>query len=241
MWRAFFWGAVATSSLVLGGLIACGFTLSRRTLGLLMGFGAGTLISAVSYELVFEALRRSHGSGVPAIGFFAGALCFYLSDRWIGALAAQPTNLAIPMVLGVILDGLPESLVIGLGLLEHKAVSLAMLLAILLSNLPEAVAGTVGMQESGWSHRRILLLWLLIAFTCAAASAIGFRVFSGASQTWLSLIQAFAGGAILVMLANSMIPESYEHGGKLTGLFTVFGFFTSVSIVVYELSQAAHG
>jgi ZIP family zinc transporter len=241
MWSAFLWGAVATSSLLLGGLLACGWSLSRRSLGLLMGFGAGTLISAVSYELVFESVRRSHGNGVPAIGLFAGALCFYLCDRRVSSLSAQPTNLAIPMVLGVILDGLPESVVIGLGLVEHNAVSLAMLVAIFLSNLPEAVAGTVGMQESGWSSRRILLLWLGIALSCAAASAVGFGVFSGASKQWLSMIQSFAGGAILVMLANSMIPESYEHGGKLTGLFTVFGFFVSVSMVVYEFSHAAAG
>jgi len=238
MWRALLWGAVATSSLLLGGLLACGVSLSRRSLGLLMGFGAGTLISAVSYELVFEAVHRSHGSGVPAIGFFAGALCFYLCDRWISAVAAGPSDLAVPMILGIILDGLPESVVIGLGLLERNTVSLAMLVAIFLSNLPEAVAGTVGMKESGWSRRTILLLWLVIAVACAIASAVGYALFSGAPKEWLSLIQTFAAGAILVMLANSMIPESYLHGGKLAGLFTVLGFFTSVSIVVAEMSHA---
>ena len=239
MWQAWIWGALATSSLLLGGIFACGFSLSRRSLGLLMGFGAGTLISAVSYELVFESVHRSHGSGVPAIGFFAGAMCFYLCDRWISRLSAGPSNLAIPMLLGIILDGIPESVVIGLGILEHQAVSLAMLVAIFLSNLPEAVAGTVGMQESGWSRSRILGLWLVIAVVSSLASAFGYSLFSGAPKDWLSLIQAFAGGAILVMLANSMIPESYVHGGKLAGLFTVLGFFTSVSIVVAEATRSA--
>jgi ZIP family zinc transporter len=113
-----------------------------------------------------------------------------------------------------------------------------MLVAIFLSNLPEAVAGTVGMQESGWSRSRILGLWLVIAVVCSLASALGYTLFSGAAKDWLSLIQAFAGGAILVMLANSMIPESYVHGGKLAGLFTVLGFFTSVSIVVAEATRS---
>jgi len=241
MLRAFLWGALATSSLLLGGWLACRFSLSRRTLGLLMAFGAGTLISAVSFELVFEAVLRSRGSGVPAIGFFLGAFCFYLCDRAITAIERrhqQAPSLAVPMVLGIILDGIPESVVIGLGLLEHNAIRVAMLVAIFLSNLPEAVAGTVGMKASGWPIRRILLLWLVIALACAVASGLGYGLFSEAPKGWLSLIQAFAGGAILVMLTNSMIPESYEHAGKLAGLFTVIGFFLSVSIALAEAGQA---
>lgn len=141
------------------------------------------------------------------------------------------------MVLGIILDGIPESVVIGLGLLEHNGISLAMLVAIFLSNLPEAVAGTVGMKSSGWGAGRILLLWTVIALVCASASALGYGLFEAAPKAWLSLIQAFAGGAILVMLTNSMIPESYEHAGKLAGIFTVVGFFLSVSIAVLEAGQ----
>jgi zinc transporter, ZIP family len=215
MLEAWMWGALATSSLLLGGWLACRYALSRRTLGLLMAFGAGTLISAVSFELVFAALQRSRGSGVPALGFFAGALCFYFCDRWIEAIQLR----------------------------HRKAPNLAMLVAIFLSNLPEAVAGTVGMKSSGWSAGRILLLWMVIALVCASASALGYGLFEDAPKAWLSLIQAFAGGAILVMLTNSMIPESYDHAGKLAGIFTVLGFFISVSIAVLEAAQvvASHG
>ena len=213
------WGALATSSLLLGGWLACRFALSRRTLGLLMAFGAGTLISAVSFELVFAALQRSRGSGVPALGFFAGALCFYFCDRWIEAI--QLCHRRAP----------------------NLSVLVAMLVAIFLSNLPEAVAGTVGMKSSGWSAGRIQLLWMVIALVCASASALGYGLFEDAPKAWLSLIQAFAGGAILVMLTNSMIPESYDHAGKLAGIFTVLGFFISVSIAVLEAAQvvASHG
>jgi ZIP family zinc transporter len=244
---ALLWGALATSSLLLGGLIASRVHLSQRSLGMLMAFGAGTLISAVSFELVFEAVQRSLGSGFSAVGFFLGAFSFYFSDQWIagtgarqgrGSTASGPGNLAIPMVLGIILDGIPESVVIGLGILENNVVSLAMLVAIFLSNLPEAVAGTIGMQESGWSRRRIMLLWLVIALVCAGASAAGYSLFSTTPKAWLSLIQAFAGGAILMMLSNSMIPESYELAGKLAGILTVLGFFVSVSIIVFEASHA---
>jgi ZIP family zinc transporter len=90
------------------------------------------------------------------------------------------------------------------------------------------------MKASGWSRKRIQLLWLVIAVVCAVSSIAGFSLFNNASDHWLSFINAFAGGAILIMIANSMIPEAYEHGGKLAGIFTVLGFFVSVCVVVLE-------
>ncbi len=245
MLNAFLWGLLATSSLILGGLIASRFSLGKRTLGIIMAFGAGTLISAISYELIFEAVKLAKGTGFPAFGFFAGAFTFYFSDKLIekfGASdhmaieASQHSRLVIPMVLAIILDGVPESIVIGLGIFEGGTVSLAMLVAVFISNLPEAIAGSTGMKAGGWSRKKIILLWLVIALVCAVATVAGYTLFSTASDHWLSFIQAFAGGAILMMLANSMIPESYEHGGKLAGVFTVLGFFISVAVVILENS-----
>lgn len=243
MLNAFLWGLLGTSSLILGGIIAIRFTLSNRVIGIIMGFGAGTLISAISYELIFEAVKMGKGTGFPAIGLLAGAATFFLADKIIGNLgarnrmkvgASKSSSLVIPMVLAIILDGVPESIVIGLGIFEGGSVSLAMLVAVFISNLPEAIAGSSGMKEGGWSKKKILTLWLFIALFCAFATMAGFSLFSGASNQWISFIQAFAGGAILMMLANSMIPEAYEHGGKLAGVFTVLGFFVSVSVVVLE-------
>jgi zinc transporter, ZIP family len=245
MLNAFLWGLLATSSLVLGGLIATRFSLGNRILGIIMAFGAGTLISAVSYELVFEAVKLAKGTGYPVYGFFAGALTFFFSERLIDKFgsgnhkaieASQQSKLLIPMVLAIILDGVPESIVIGLGIFEKGTVSMAMLVAVFISNLPEAIAGTTGMKASRWSRGKIILLWLVIALVCALATIAGYTLFSNASDRWLSFIQAFAGGAILIMLANSMIPESYEHGGKLAGIFTVLGFTVSVLVVILENS-----
>jgi len=243
MLQAFLWGLFATSSLVVGGAIASRVNLSNRALGIIMAFGAGTLISAISYELIFEAVKLGRGTGYPAFGLFAGALTFFFSDKMIEKFGAQKrveieaekgSRLVVPMVLAIILDGIPESIVIGLSIFEGGTVSIAMLVAVFISNLPEAIAGTTGMKAGSWSRRKIQFLWVLIAVVCALASVAGYSLFSGASSQWLSFIQAFAGGAILIMLANSMIPESYEHGGKLTGIFTVLGFFISVAIVVLE-------
>jgi len=245
MVNSFFWGLLATSSLVAGGLIATRFSLTKRTLGIIMAFGAGTLISAISYELIFEAVKLAKGTGFPAFGFFAGAFTFFFADKLIEKLgagnhmaigASQSSNLIIPMVLAIILDGIPESIVIGLGIFEGGKVSLAMLVAVFISNLPEAIAGTTGMKASGWSREKIIFLWLFIALVCAGSTVAGYSLFSNASEHWLAFIQAFAGGAILMMLANSMMPEAYEHGGKIAGVFTVLGFFVSVAMVILENS-----
>ena len=241
--NAFLLGLLATSSLVIGGIIATRISLSKRALGIIMAFGAGTLISAVSYELIFEAVRMAKGSGFPAFGLFAGAITFYLCEWLIGKLGAKnhmdieashSSGLVVPMILAIILDGVPESIVIGLGIFEKGSVSLAMLVAVFISNLPEAIAGTTGMKAGGWKRSKILLLWIFIAVVCALASVAGYYLFGNASAEWLSFIQAFAGGAILIVLANSMMPEAFEHGGKLAGIFTVLGFFVSVSIIVLE-------
>jgi zinc transporter, ZIP family len=245
MLNAFLWGLLATSSLVLGGIIASRFNLSKRAIGIIMGFGAGTLISAISYELIFEAIKLGKGTGFPGYGIFAGSFTFFMADwliakygktNQIGAGTSQHSTLVVPMVLAIILDGIPESIVIGLGLFEGGAVSLAMLVAVFISNLPESIAGSSGMKAGGWKGGKIFFLWLFIAIICSFATVAGFSLFSGASTQWLSFIQAFAGGAILMMLANSMIPEAYEHGGRLAGVFTVLGFVISVAIVIFENS-----
>ncbi|MBK8883732.1 MAG: hypothetical protein IPN67_15550 [Bacteroidales bacterium] len=243
MLNAFLWGLLATSSLILGGIIALKYSFGNKILGIIMAFGAGTLISAVSYELIFDSLKLAKGTGFPGFGFFSGALVFFFSDKLIEKLGARShmdigasheSSLAIPMLLGIILDGIPESIVIGLGIFEGGKISMVMLVAVFISNLPEAIAGTTGMKAGGWKNNRIIMLWVFISLVCAVSTIAGYSLFSSASDHWLSFIKAFAGGAIMMVLANSMIPESYEHGGKLTGIFTVVGFFISVSMVILE-------
>jgi ZIP family zinc transporter len=247
MSNAFLWGLIATSSLVIGGLLGSWWTPGKRTLGAIMAFGAGVLISAVAYELVFEALHIAKLTGFPTMGFFAGAFTFLFCDWLIGKLggsermaieATHKSNLVVPLVLAIILDGIPESVVIGLGILKGGAVSMGMLVAVFISNLPEAIAATVGMRAGGWSRTKIIVLWIGIVLVCAASSAAGYGLLGGLSPTWLSFVQTFAGGAILMMLANTMMPEAFEHGGKLAGTFTVLGFAVCVWVIVLERTAA---
>ena len=247
MVAAFLWGLCSASSLVFGGLLASWMTFGNRTLGLIMGFGAGVLISAVAYELVYEAIHLAKLSGLPALGFFAGAFTFFFADLLIGRMGgrrqgdanpAAESSLVAPLVLGIILDGVPESVVIGLGILQGGTVSAAMLAAVFISNIPESVAGTTGMTAGGWSRGKVLALWSAIAVVFALASAIGYVSLGNASDHLLAVVQAFAGGAILMMLANTMIPEAYQRAGKLAGIATVVGFAVAVTMVIAEHSGA---
>jgi ZIP family zinc transporter len=237
--EAFVWGAVAASSLLVGGLAAIWLPIGRRTLGLVMAFGAGVLISAVAYELVDEAFTTAHGSWEIAAGLVTGSLVFFAGDVWIdrrgGALRkssggeqAQGSGLAI--VLGIVLDGIPESVVLGLTVLEAGSVSAALLVAVFLSNLPEAVAATVGLAQSGWRRTRILALWVAVMLVSALAALAGYGLFDTASSSTIAFVLAFAGGAVLTMLADTMMPEAFEHGGKLVGVVTTLGFGLAFAI-----------
>jgi ZIP family zinc transporter len=239
MGEALFWGILASSSLVLGGILALRFSVSSRVLGLVMAFGSGVLISSVAYELVEEAFDTSTGAGGIGLGLFAGALMFYVGDALLDRMGAdgrkrsggqQAGGSALAIVLGIVLDGVPESAVLGLTVLEAGAVSVAFLVAVLLSNLPEAIAATSGLVASGWRGSHILGLWTLVTIVCGLASLAGFAVLDGAEPSLVAFVLAFAGGAILTMLADTMMPEAFEHGGKLVGLFTTLGFAVAFAL-----------
>jgi ZIP family zinc transporter len=240
---AFAWGALAASSLILGGVLALRLRIGGRLLGLVMGFGAGVLISAVAYELVEEAFSTADGAGWVAAGLFAGALTFFAGDELIDRLGGgsrksmagdQQEGTALAIVLGIVLDGIPESVVIGLTLLEGGSVSAAMLVAVFLSNLPESVAATSGLAIAGWTGRRILGLWLLVTLVSALASLAGYGLFGDASPDAVAFVLSFAGGAILTMLAETMMPEAYRRGGKAVGLATTLGFAVAFAVSALE-------
>ena len=237
MTSSFLWGMFAASSLLIGGLLTFWFRISDKMLGLIMAFGSGVLISAVAFELAHESVELSEGSGMAALGLFTGALVFFAGDWIIGHMgghkrksigASHGSELGLPITLGIVLDGIPESIVIGLSMLGGQTVSIAMLMAVFISNLPEAIAATTGLASGGWSRFRIIRLWLITALVCGVAALAGFALFENASNATQAFINLFAGGAILVMLADTMIPEAFEHGGKLAGIITVMGFALAV-------------
>jgi ZIP family zinc transporter len=240
---AFIWGFVAASSLIIGGLIALAVRIPLRTLGLIMAFGAGVLISAVAYELVLDAFEGTERGGAIAIGLAAGALTFYAGDAAIDRMGGADRKSmkgrgaggsALAIVLGIVLDGIPESVVLGLTLIGGGGVGVAVLAAVFLSNLPEAIAATTGLREGGWSGSHVTLLWLGVALVSGLAALVGFALMETAQPATVAFVQAFAGGAILTMLADTMMPEAYEHGGKAVGLVTTLGFFVAFTISTFE-------
>jgi ZIP family zinc transporter len=243
MAESFAWGIVASSSLLVGGIVALLVPISRRLLGIIMAFGAGVLISAVAFELVQEAFETSAGEGGVALGLFAGSAVFFIGDTLIDRLGGderkssggkQAAGSALAIVLGIVLDGIPESLVLGLTVLEAGAVSAAFLVAVFLSNLPEAIAATTGLAQAGWAKSRIIGLWILVMTVCGLASLGGYVLLDTASPRTIAFVLAFAGGAILTMLADTMMPEAFEHGGKLVGLATTLGFGLAFLITSLE-------
>ena len=233
MGSAFGWGLLAASSLVLGAAVALRFRMGLRAIGLIMGFGAGVLLSAVAFDLIEEAVGKASGHGATLVGFLAGCGVFFggdlLIDRAGGARrksahGRHEDESALAIVLGTVLDGIPESIVIGLTIYESGAVGAAYLAAVFISNVPEAISSTTGLASSGWRPRRILGMWTLIAVLSGLASLVGYIAFRHASPDTIAFMLAFAAGAILTMLADTMMPEAYEHGGKLAGVVTTLGF-----------------
>lgn len=225
------WGALGASSLLIGALIGALTPIGKRMVGLILGFGAGALISAVSFELTQEALRLG-GADATAGGLALGALAFYAGDRALKRRGAGQRQLmrdksegsGTSLLLGALLDGIPEAAVIGTTLIGGAEVGVAVLTAVFLSNLPEAIGGSSGMRAAGATTPHILLAWTAVVLACAIASALGYTLLDGASGEWIALLQAFAAGGVLVLLADSMIPDANRQGGPATGLLTALGF-----------------
>jgi ZIP family zinc transporter len=223
MVEALAWGAVAASSLLIGALLGILHRWPTRTIGLVLGFGAGALISAVSFELAQEGVQVGGGAAV-GIGLGAGALTYYVCDVEIDRRSSGGDNEGAALALGAFLDGLPEQLVLGLGIALGDGVSAGLLGAIFVSNLPEAIGSATAMGRAGRSRRDVLLLWAGVALLCTVASGVGFAIADTASDTLKGGINGFAAGALVVMLVDSMIPEATRQAGRTTGLVTTLGF-----------------
>jgi ZIP family zinc transporter len=230
------WGALAASSLLIGAALAIWLRPSYRIIGLIMGFGSGALISAIAYELVPEAAK---GDFPVVLGLAAGALTFFLADRVVDRHGGesrksietkQQANAGLAIFLGTLLDGIPESLVLGMSLARGGSVGVAFLVAVFVSNLPESMASTTSMEDSGMPRKTILGMWLALLVASALAAALGYVLITRESGAEGAGVQAFAAGAMLTMLADSMMPEAFEHGGKAVGLITVCGFVVATAL-----------
>lgn len=229
---AFLWSFLSASSLVVGSIFELIFKPKRKTLGLIMAFGVGVLISAISFELVDEAFSSSHNWLIVIFGLIFGSLVFVALDTIVSKnggrnhkkLNSKSKNSnGISILLATILDGIPESIIIGLSLASGVSVSYVMVVAVFLSNLPESIASTSGLKRY-WSSEKIVWFWLFIAVISGLFSVIGYAIYSQVGTNARAFILTFSAGALLTMLANSMIPEAYKDSGKFAGIVTTLGF-----------------
>jgi zinc transporter, ZIP family len=264
MWEAAFWGFVGGFALIVGAVVGVKIPASKRLIGLVMAFGSGVLISAVAFDLTEEAFEAA-GAVPVVVGLVAGALTFFVGD-WIvdhhggkdrkRSSGGDDEGNASAIVLGAVLDGIPESVAIGVTLLKGGTVGVAVVTAVFLSNIPESLSSATGLRKRH-SPRWILGLWTGVAMISAVAAAAGFGLLGGTPPSTIAFVQAFAGGAILTMLADTMMPEAFsdvEHGkakggkardkgqdkdeenkalGNTVGLVTCLGF-----ILAFLLSHA---
>jgi zinc transporter, ZIP family len=244
--QAWFWGLVAGGALVVGAAIAYLAPVPRRIVAGIMAFGGGVLISALAFELMEEAYEWG-GLPATAIGFLSGATMFTAANWFLSRTGAkhrkrsegkQPSEADHPgsgvaLAVGALLDGVPESMVIGVSMLGGGVVSAVTVLAVFLSNVPEGLSSAAGMKEAGRSARYIFGVWVGIAVISSIAALFGYAMVGRLAPEWIAAITAFAAGAILAMLADTMIPEAFEETHNFTGLITVIGF-----LLAFVLSRA---
>lgn len=227
MSNALLFAAGASSALVAGAAAGVRWEPPAKLLAALMAFAAGALTAALAYEL-FEVSFERGGSVRSAVGLFLGATAFIgldtLLDRSVRATGDSGVGLAL--LAAVTLDGVPENLALGTTLAEGGG-SMALLVAIFASNLPEALVGARSMQANGRSRRFTVVMWSVAATLLAAAVLAGAAVLEGVGQQTLSVVLAFAGGAVLASLVDTLFPKAYEHGGPWVALATVAGFLLS--------------
>ena len=232
MLEAALWGLLTAGSLWLGAVLAVYARPASRWIGLAMAFGSGALIAAVAYELVSEAFEIS--PAVAAAGFTTGALAFYVGDWAIdrrgghGRKSAsgehQLSGRANAIVLGTILDGIPESFVLGASVQEGSGVTVALVVGVFVSNIPESLSATSGLRAAGWASSRVFAMWSAVVGASVVAAAAGWLLLEAMPAGGGSFALAFAGGALLVMLADTLMPEAFVLSGREAGLVTALGF-----------------
>jgi zinc transporter, ZIP family len=228
MLEAFGWGFLAQASLLVAGLLVCWVKVPTKLVGILGGFGAGAMIAAVSFDLLPEAEAHIE-PWQTGVWMLVGVAVFLLADAFVERrFGSAGAGGAMGIVVGSVVDGVPESMILGIQSGAGLTISLSFVAAVFISNIPQAIAPSADLAASGWGPRRLGLLWLLVVLACGIAAALGFLATDAFSEVQGDRAAALAAGGLLAMLTNSLIPFSFERGGQLAGAATALGFCLAV-------------
>lgn len=240
MIQALLYGAASGLALLVGAITGSKYNLKQKTIAGFMAFGSGVLICALTFGLMEEAFGHG-GFDAVIIGFVLGGGVFILGDYLVHLKGGRvhkrkpifrsisgSNGMAITM--GAMLDGVPESVALGIALFNGQGRGLLMLSAIVLSNFPEGISSISGLRKEGFSKKKIFSIWAIVAVITTAVTVLSFVFLHDVNPNTIGIIEAFAAGAILAMLADTMMPEAYEDGGFLIGILTVLGFLTAFII-----------
>ena len=237
--QAGFWGFLGGLALLIGAVAGYYLKISQKVIASVMAFGAGVLIAAACFALIEEAFLLG-GFDSTITGFALGVIIFTIADIFLakrGAkhrktsdkskIAAEYDESGSAIAVGAVLDGIPESVAIGLTIITGGLVSLATVVAVFVSNIPEGISSSTGMKASGWSKKSVFGLWLVVAVICGLSSLAGYSIFSKLPPDFNAATLALASGALLTMIADTMLPEAFSKTHEYTGLLVALGFILS--------------
>jgi zinc transporter, ZIP family len=221
-------GLLGASSLLLAGLFACWVDVPTRLVGIMAGFGAGALIAAISFDLIPEA-QEQLGHWQFALWMMIGVAVFLLADRFVEKRFGEAgVGGAMGIVVGSVVDGVPESLIFGIQVGTAFPISLSFLAAVFISNIPQSIAPSADLSAAGWSAKRVGILWFWVVLACGVAAGVGYLATTEASAVQGGRAAALAAGGLLAMLTNSLMPFAFERGKALAGAATAVGFCLSL-------------
>ncbi len=241
LYDSLFWGLIASSSLPVSAFLGMYFLPGTKIISKLLAFSGGVLIGLICYEL-FESSYKIGGMNPTFMGLVLGLLIYVLSNRWIESRGIKErrscnhggckgkisqnsiSSTSKALILGALIDGIPESASIGMSLLDDKIISITVIIGVFISNFPEGLASGAGLRRAGMSKSRIILIWLSVGIICTLSSVLSFLLLTDISPYFQSIIYSFAGGGILAMTLQTVIPEAYKEAHDLVSIFGCFGF-----------------